>query len=458
MVKAFSKLRQKFSSKLPIENPVDLLYNKHMDKARVYGSLLLSNLFLNCNDIKSFLESSKKVERTRTVISQLSNSQVYSRILSGIKFDSLSKSDQKNFLFKIVSTECTKEDYDNLVTTLIQESHNRTCKSLGIKPNLIHFGSFAENNLSEKLWSGYMFSHNSIFFNTDKDYSQERVSYLLEVVNYITRNYYHFQKMNEAVTVKNSMSNEEFFLAVSAGVEVYLREQLREKNPEEFQRFLSYKGLLPMDVDQEAFSYEQTRKDFQSAHLYGGKIQESVRETEESYYEYLRTNGSLLAKSIISTLGVIELFKTTDLNKSSNGTMGVMLETVFNEYGRQFFNKFGADIKKDETLESYAQRLLDESNFQGVEDLMNAMVEEEISQYMEEAPEDEDQNEEYPEENLDDENSEQAQKPNDMNSVSFFELLYRIPFRDMQDALPEEGEVYDVQKLPFSPAEEQAQE
>lgn len=422
-----------------------------MSNYKLLGRLFLANLMLNCEALSRFEAEYKNRGDVRTMFMNLPPKYLYSRLLATTKFDSLPQYKKDEFIFKKFGSKdnmfSDREVYDAEMQAFVQEAHNRTCKALGVKPTVVRFLEFSKQGLPDT-WAAFSTPTDEILLNVEKDYSITRPSLLVELINSMSKEHAIHANILTAMKNPEALSDFDYFVSVMTAVRCYIYDQMHEYNSyEELASFKGDEGFSPMYLTQTLYSFSQTRKDFQEAELYGGAIQEGLRRNE--VFCYNNVSDSSLSKSLIATEDLIGYFDGTMLNEVSNELMGKILKTIINETATKFYNKLGADMKPNESVSDYIDRLEDELY---EEKDIEKPTDEEALEYMGSTYGDE--------KGLDEEGLDDDENSKDLESES--EDDEDLPFyRAMENVIPDEGKVFTVSKLPFSekanPTEDNAQ-
>lgn len=416
-----------------------------MSKIKALGQLLLLNLFLNSKVLNNIWKNPVEHPKTRTILGFFSDKEIYSRLLSSIEFDKLSQRNKDEFLFKRYCRFNGISDdklYSMALATLAQEAHNRTCRSLGVKPTRIRIGDFEKSGLNEDGVACYDILNDEIFLNIKKIYSQPRPSLLLETINSCTFEHAVYNSMITALQDSEKVDDKLFFIDLITATRVYVMEQMKEYNSnEEISQLRKEEVVSPLFLTQALYSFSKTRSDFQSAEIYGGKIQAGLRKEEVSCCN--KISEIMLGDSLISMEDLIGYFEGTDLNQESNGFFGKIFKSVVNTMAPKFYNYLGADMEDGETITHYVNSLENELfEKMGIEkpsDKEDLEIDEDYDGDDEFQGEDEDLDEYKDDENNLDTDDEE-------NSFTEDDAQYR----SMRNILPDEGKVFKVQHLPFS--------
>ncbi|MBR4002888.1 MAG: hypothetical protein IKI95_02315 [Clostridia bacterium] len=420
-------------------------------KDKSLGSILILNLILNTKGLKSLYDSSQLSRGEDTMFARLHPVDLYQRVLSDVDFDKLSESDKSKFLFLRPDKESEvdkKELHDYEMQFFAKEAHNRTAQSLATPKTNVVFCDFSKNKLMDPTnWVLYDCVNDNIYVNIDKDYSIARPSFLLENINGATRHHSIYQNILTALTNPNSLSDREYFLALSTAVKAYVYQDLRENNPEAYRIQLSADYSTPSNIEEVVFAFSQTRKDFQSAGIYGGKLREDLRRNEEIFHNYLQEE--LLTNSLVNLEDIFAYFDQSELNQSSGGMLNQILTHMVKGTAASFYNSLGADMQVGQTISDYVDALEKEmydeagldipsdeelDEFMGSEEYAEQEYLDALRQYQKEMgetttpPTPEEIADEYAEEGEDD---------------------GKLDYRKMDSALPEEGKIDPVKVLPF---------
>ncbi len=289
----------------------------------------------------------------------LENSALYSRLVSGFKFENLSEDKKDEFLFlksdKNLSVD-KQELYNKFMPLLIQESHNRTCYALGVKPTVVNFIAFSkEDGFDEEDWFDFRESDGKIYLNSNKRYDLSRPSILLENINMATRQYSVYANIFKAVSKPENLDNKEYFLALTTAIKTYVYDKLAKNDPECNKQMLAVDYTTPIEIEKTIFSFEQTRKDFQSAKLYGGILRDKLRQDEEIYHDYLSDEG--VADSLINLEDLFQNFKAFLVVNKMDASFGKIFEAIEKEYFSDYYSSLGADSVKGQGIENYIDYL-----------------------------------------------------------------------------------------------------
>ena len=418
-------------------------------KDKRIGSILLLNLVLNTKGLKSLYDSQSLDRGEDTMFSRLFPTDLYQRLLSDVDFERLSEGDKSKFLFLRPDKEGEvdkQELHDYEMQFFAKEAHNRTAASLGTPKTNVVFCDFSKNKLMDPTnWVLYDCVNDNIYINLDKDYSIARPSFLLENINGATRHHSIYQNILTALSDPNSLSDREYFLALSTAVKAFVYQDLRENDPEAYKVELAADYSTPSNIEEIVFAFTQTRKDFQSAGLYGGKLQQDLRRNEQTFHEYLQEE--LLTNSLVNMEDIFAYFEQSELNQSSGGMLSGILTLMVKGTAASFYNSLGADMQPGQTISDYVDQLEQEmyeeagiemptdeelDEFMGSDEYAQQEELEALRKYQKEMgitpPTKEDDEEGYFEEGEDD----------------------GMPdYRKMDSVLPQEGKIDAIKVLPF---------
>ena len=408
-------------------------------KNKGLGSILLLNLVINTKGLSSLYDM-REVERgEKTMFSGIPASDLYPRLMSDIDFDTLSEQDKTRFLFlrpEKAPFVDKKELHDYEMQYFAREAHNRSATSLGAPITNVVFCNFTENKMMNPHdWILYDSVNDNIYVNLDKDYSIARPSYLMENINAATRHHSIYHNIFRAMSDPDSLSDREYFLALSTAVKTYVYQDLRENDPEAYKIQVAADYSTPSNIEEVVYGFAKTRADYQAAGLYGGELRDALRRNEETYYDFLE--NELLTNSLINMEDIFAYFVQSPLNESSEGLLGAILRTLEKQYTASFYNSLGADMQVGQTISDYIDEL-EEDMFERFG--IAPPTDEELDEFMASSEmEKQEQLEAF----------RQYQKemgiiPEDAENDD------RMPeYRKMDDALPREGKIDIVTKLPF---------
>lgn len=419
-------------------------------KDKRIGSILLLNLVLNTKGLKSLYDSQSFDRGEDTMFSRLFPTDLYPRLLSDVDFERLSESDKSKFLFLRPDKEGEvdkKELHDYEMQFFAKEAHNRTSASLGTPKTNVVFCDFSKNKLMDPTnWVLYDCVNDNIYINLDKDYSIARPSYLLENINGATRHHNIYHNILTALSNPNSLSDREYFLALSTAVKAYVYQYLRENEPEAYQIEIAADYSTPSNIEEVVFAFDKTRKDFQSAGLYGGKLREDLRRNEQIFHEYLQEE--LLTNSLVNLEDIFAYFEQSELNQSSGGMLNNILTLMVKGTAASFYNSLGADMQPGQTISDYVDSLEKEMfDEAGIE----MPSEEELEEFVE--SDDYARQEEL--EALRQYQLEMGLTPPPEESDEFGDEFgeensgVELNYRKMDSALPPEGQINQTDVLPF---------
>ena len=198
----------------------------------------------------------------------------------------------------------------------------------------------------------------------------------------------------------------------------------------------------PDKIETVLYGFEKTRKDFQSAGIYGGEIRNGLRSNEQTYHEHLQRE--LVANSLVNMEDIFSYFEETNLNQNSNGMLSGILKAIVKQTAPSFYNSIGADMEKGQTITDY----------------IDTLEEEMFEEYGLEVPEGDELEEfmgtdEYIEQQQSDimftkygsaykaNYSEEDDEENEENEEEM------PSYRKMDDVMPEEGKIDPIVTLPF---------
>lgn len=419
-----------------------------MDYRKV-GSILFLNLITNTKELKDLYDAESLESGEETVFSKLLPKDLYSRLLSDIDFSRLSEEDKTAFLFlkpEYAQSVDKQELHDLEMQNFVTEAHNRACANLGVPKTNIVFCDFSKNPLMDyTMWTLYSTANNNIYFNLEKDYSIARPSMLVENINAVTRHQSIYLNILKALKEPSSLSDREYFLALSTAVKAYVYQELRENDPQAYQIESAADYSTPNCLEEVVYSFNKTRQDFQSAGIYGGKLQQDLRRNEQTFHNYLQ--NELLVNSMINLEDIFAYFEQSPLNQDSNGLLGNILKALVATTAPSFYNSLGADMILGQTLSQYIDELEQEMFEEyGIE----VPTKEEIDEFIdsEEFAEQEmlDQiRTQYPNRKLS--AFEDGEEGDDQDEVAEDDEMPQ--YRKMDDALPQEGKIDQIQTLPF---------
>ena len=416
-------------------------------KNKGLGSILLLNLVINTKGLSSLYDMQGTERGERTMFSTLSASDLYPRLMSDIDFDALSDQDKTKFLFlrpdKAPFID-KKELHDYEMQYFAKEAHNRSTAALNAPMTNVVFCNFTENRMMNPHdWILYDSVNDNIYVNLDKDYSIARPSYLMENINAATRQHSIYHNIFRAMSDPDSLSDREYFLALSTAVKTYVYQDLRENDPEAYKIQVAADYSTPSNIEEVVYGFAKTRADYQAAGLYGGELRDALRRNEETYYDFLE--NELLTNSLINMEDIFAYFVQSPLNESSEGLLGAILRTLEKQYTASFYNSLGADMQVGQTISDYVDEL--------EEDMFDRYgiappTDEELDEFMASSEiEKQEQLEAF----------RQYQKemgiiPEDAEDDD------RMPeYRKMDDALPREGKIDNIKILPFHNAQNNSQ-
>ena len=406
------------------------------------GSILLLNLVINTKGLSGLYDMLEEERGETTMFSTLTSRDLYPRLMSDIDFDTLSEPEKTRFLFlrpEKAPFVDKKELHDYEMQFFAKEAHNRTSTALGVPRTNVVFCNFSENKMMNPLdWVLYDSVNDNIYVNLDKDYSIARPTYLMENINAATRHHSIYQNIFRAMKDPDSLTDREYFLALSTAVKAYVYQDLRENDPEAYRIQLAADYSTPSNIEEVVYGFAKTRADYQAAGLYGGKLRDDLRRNEETYYDFLE--NQLLTNSLVNMEDIFAYFVQSPLNQSSDGLLGGILRTLEKQYTASFYNSLGADMRVGQTISDYIDEL--------EEDM--------FGRYGVTPPTDEELDELMGGEDYDKEEQLEAfrQYQREMGLIPTTDDNNggedRMPeYRKMDDALPREGKIDIVTKLPF---------
>ena len=261
-------------------------------KNSIFSNMFLKYVIKNSPTLMEFGKSLADQKSETDYSFALDNKELYSRLLSGFDFSKLPKSEKDKFLFNssnALNSVSIDVKYDSLMPLLIQEAHNRTCYSLGVKPTIIEFTEFTDDKgLDSEDWIDFGEKNAKIYLNSNKKYDIARPSMLLENINMATRQYSIYANIFKAVNKPENLNNKEYFLALSTAVKVFVYDKLEQNDPKFLSQLMAVDYTTPIEIEKTIYSFEKTRSDFQTAGLYGGELRDKLRHDEEIYHEYFR--------------------------------------------------------------------------------------------------------------------------------------------------------------------------
>lgn len=422
------------------------------------------NLILNSTALKNVYDSKDIAKDTQSPFASLTPQYLYPRLLSDIKFDKLSEADKTALTFLDVSKQNfynKKELWQTEIPMFAQEAHNNTCRALGIKPTQIIPCMFRDNAaMNADKWVIYDAANSNIFLNMGKDYTIARPSLMLESVNAATMQHKIYQDILRATTDPESLSDYEYFVALSCAVKTYVYEQLRVNDPQAYRIEIAADYATPDIITQVMYGFNKTRQDFQGVNLYGGAVREGLRHNEEVYYDFL--SRELLTNTLVNMEDILGYFEHSDLNEVSSGMMFTILKGLERNCASAFFNSLGADMTKGQTISQYVDELeVEMFDRCGLE----MPTEQEVQDYIDETQphfESEEEAEEYyasiKERGSQMSEEELAEYGNDNGVPTQYGEGFdddaesddvEPNYKEMQNVLPPEGKIDQITSLPF---------
>jgi len=422
---------------------------------KALGSLLLINLILNTKNLSSIQTLSEEPRGEETMFHGLYPQDLYPRLVSDIDFSKLSEEEKSKFLFLHPAKEGQvdkQELHDYEMMFFATESHNRTCASLGVPKTNIILCDFTKNpSMDPNNWVLYDGANDNIYVNIDKDYTISRPSFLLENLNGATRHHSIYQNILTAAKDPNALSDRDFFLALTTALKVFVYQDLKQNDPVAYTTLIAADYSTPSNIEEVVYAFDKTRSDFQQAGLYGGKLQEDLRRNETIYHEYLQ--NELLTNSLINLEDIIEYFNNSELNQSSDGLLGKMLDHMLRETAASFYNSLGAEMQPGQSITDYVDKLEREMfDEYGMEMPTDEQLERYIKTGSTEGPDDE-EDEEYYTALREYEEEQAAFGMSDESAEAFDDEEPKYP--PMKSALPNEGVIQQIDKLPFHTYESQ---
>ena len=131
---------------------------------------------------------------------------------------------------------------------------------------------------------------------------------------------------------------------------------------------------------------------------------------------------------------IIHYFDKSELNQSSKGMLGKILDMLLSGTASSFYNSIGANMKEGQSISSY----MDELEKELFEECgVDIPTDEELKAFINN--EEGEHQEEFDEEFEDEYNEEDEKESGDY-----------AKYREMDSALPNEGEIDQIKDLPFS--------
>lgn len=427
-----------------------------MDKrSKELGAILLTNLVLNTKNLSRL--NSRKMDSLSEgrFIEELSPNNLYSRLLASIKFDELSEDEKRKFLFLRKDTPVDdKENYNKIMKSFVREAHKRTCGALGVDETRIVYCDFKENPaLYSTFASVYDYNNGNIYVNSGLDYSKKSPSSFLEEINTRTRSHSIHKNIIYAIESPDALSDKDYFLALMTALKYYLYEYAKTSfDAQTYDTMLALDYCTPESVEAVGYGFSQTRRQLQLAGLYGGKIQEGLRQTEKDFYDLLQ--DELLDEMLANHEDMIDNFVHSELNERSGGLLGTILKGLEKQLASGYYNSLGAEMGKGQDVTSYLDKLQEEKLKKlGIdvdsEEWKNVM---EMQKFQEESEEfeesfEEKNDEEFLDENFDEAVEDDEEEPDNEPEMNIF-----------RNVLPLEGKIDKLSKLPFESETEKEQE
>ena len=424
-------------------------------KDKSLGKILLLNLVLNTKGLSSLAEINFNERGQDTIFASLFPKDLYSRLISTTNFDSLPEDEKSRFLFLKKESEGSvdkSELHDYEMQLFGVEAHNRAAASLGVpKTNVVYCNFTANKQMPAEEWVMFDAVNSNIYINLDKDYSIARPSLLVENINAATRQHSITQNILQAIKDPNSLSDREYFLALSTAVKTYVYQDLRENDPQAYLTEIAADYSTPSNIEQVVYSFAKTREDFRSAGLYGANLQRDLRRNEEVYHEYLQ--DELLTNSLVNMEDIFAYFKQSPLNQDSGGLLGKILEKMVTGTAYSFYNSLGADMEEGQSISDYIDNLEQEMFEEyGIEPPTNEELDDFVASGGYAEQEEAEALRQYQKEIGD------LPKSQEELAEEFFaeEEDDEMPdYRKMDSVLPDEGKIDQIKILPFSTAQTQ---
>lgn len=424
-------------------------------KDKSLGKILLLNLILNTKGLSTLAETNFDEKGQDTIFASLFPKDLYSRLISTTDFDNLPEDEKSKFLFLKSESEGKvdkQELHDYEMQLFGVEAHNRSAASLGVPKTNVVYCNFTQNKqMPPDEWVMFDAVNSNIYINLDKDYSIGRPSLLLENIHAVTRQHSITQNILKAIKDPNSLSDREYFLALSTAVKTYVYQDLRENDPQAYMIELGADYSTPSNIEQVVYAFQKTRDDFQSAGLYGSNLQKDLRRNEEVYHSYLQEE--LVTNSLVNMEDIFAYFKQSPLNQDSGGLLGKILEKMVEGTAYSFYNSLGADMEEGQSISDYIDTL-EEEMFEeyGIEPPTNEELDDFVASGGYAEQEEAEALRQYQKEIGD------LPKSQEELAEEFFaeEEDDEMPdYRKMESVLPSEGKIDQIKILPFSNSQSQ---
>lgn len=433
-----------------------------MDKrSKELGAILLTNLVLNTKNLSRLNGRKMDSLSEGRFIEELSPKNLYSRLLVSTKIDELSEDEKRKFLFlrKDMPVD-DKSNYNKIMKSFVREAHKRTCGALGVDETKIVYCDFKENlALISTFASVYDYNNGNIYINKGLDYSKKNPSSFLEEINTRTRSHSIHKNIICAIENPDALSDKDYFLALMTALKHYLYEYAKTSlDRQTYDTMLTLDYCTPEAVESVIYGFLQTRKQLQLAGLYGGKVQEELRQLEKDMYNLLQ--DELLDELLRNHEDMIDNFVHSDLNKRSGGLLGTILKGLEKQLASGYYNSLGAEMEKGKDVTSYLDKLQDEKlkklgidvDSEEWKNVMEMQKFQEESEGFEEGFEDED-GEEFLDEELEETNEAEEEFDVDEEEPNSEPNLNKF-----RNVLPLEGKIDKLSKLPFENGTEEEQE
>ncbi len=325
-------------------------------EAKKVGRILILNTITSTDNLQGNLVCGQWLpkEDTRTLFPDLTDAELYSRLLSDINLSTLSGKEKDEFLLidSNLSRVFPQETfYKTRMRNFIQEAHNRTCSSLGIKPAKMVFCQFdGSKGMDPQEFSSFDVANGKIYINSGADYLNARPSILLENVNARTYQHFIFQNIASSIKAPDKLSDKDFYIAVETAVKNHVYQE--HSNPNSQGNFLlNEDDHTAGSIQSQIFAFEKTRQDLQSAGLYGDRVRNELRRSEINYHTALQKY--LGNESLLNTENIFAYYRQAEINASSGGLMGELLDKIDGLFASSFYNSIGATMTPGTSVEQY---------------------------------------------------------------------------------------------------------
>lgn len=373
--------------------------------------VLQNAIKLLCSDSQTITECVLNEDETKpTMLTKeiISTENLTKAILNFKPFEQADDEWKKKICGIVFKTEPNADKYRYCYEYLLQEMHNRMCKSLNMEPTVVHFLKFTEENgLSPtSLFCTSKFDNEIYINSTSFIFQGMPIYFLLQELSGLTFERKYMKNAKSIMKDADKSTDIEKFCMLTALLHNYnWIESIDNGDLPESSCLEGYEHYSPSAIISSLDAFDMVEKLMKKAKINNDEVWKTFENDKNSFYDYIA--DELCVYSLKSLKLELMALKTNPNNAISNGKFLKIFYYIINNLGKPFYNSLGADIKENQDLLGFIKEIDEELLEQFPDEDLYDEGEEDVEseeEYDEEYGEEYDENdlEEYDEEEFDD--------------------------------------------------------